>query len=118
MAAWFCDAGGTMRAAVMRPPTGGRSGGHPGQRHARRGLLLHILPEQRPPQVPRERHLRLGAQRGEFPGRALLLRGGFPDGPLGGGQVNPELLRLAECPGQPIPYAGRLAAGPGDDSST
>ena len=32
-----------------------------------------------------------------------------------GGQVDPQLLRLAECPGRPVPYAGRLAAGPGDE---
>src|SRR6266487_3803465 len=73
-----------------------------------------ILLGWRPPQVPRERHLRLGPQRGEFPGRAFPLRGGFPGGPPGGGEVNPQLLRLAECPGQPVPQADGLTAGPGD----
>jgi hypothetical protein len=77
-------------------------------------LLLHILPEQRPPQVPRERHLRLGPQRGELTGHALPLRGGFPGDPPGGGQVDPQLFRLAECVDQPVPCAGRLPAGPGD----
>src|SRR5438046_1965030 len=76
--------------------------------------LSAILLGRRPPQIPRERHLRLGPQRGEFPCRALLLRGSFPGGPPGGGQVDPQLLRLAECPGQPFPQADRLTAGPGD----
>jgi hypothetical protein len=77
-------------------------------------LAPGIRRERRPPQVPRQRHLRLRPQHGEFPGRTLLLRGGFPGGLPGGGQVDPQLLRLAECLDQPVPHADGLTARPSD----
>jgi hypothetical protein len=93
---------------------GERLGGQPRQRCVSRGLLIYILLGRRPPQVPRERHLRLSPQRGKLPGHALLVRGGLPGGPPGGGQVDLELLRLAECPDQPVPQVGGLTARPVD----
>ena len=87
--------------------------------------LLHILPEQRPPQIPRERHLRLGPQRGELTGHALPLRGGFPGDPPGGGEEDAASVRaLATLRDKVIPNTlgkvpgVRVAGGAGETAGT